>query len=144
MKLDDIMDLWEQDANIDETQLSLESLKTPKLHHKYFKMYSLEGLVLKKFDYEYKSLYKLKYEYYMGTIDQDTLSLQGWEPFNLKILKQDIPTYIESDPDIQTLQARIDVQKQKISFLESVIKVINNRGFLIKNSIDWQRFTSGV
>jgi hypothetical protein len=143
MKLDDIMDLWEADAKIDQTELGEESLKIPLLHHKYYKMYAQEGLILKKYELEYKTLYKLKYEYYMGILDEDTLRERQWEPNQLKILKQDLPTYIDSDNDLQTVQIKIDIQKQKLSFLESVIKTVSNRGFMIKNAIDWERFKVG-
>lgn len=143
MKLDDIVAMWEHDAKIDEMELGQESLKIPALHHKYFKVYAQEGLTLKNLEYQYKQLYKLKFEYYMGILDQETLAEKQWDPNPLKILKQDLPVYIDSDTDIQTIAAKIDIQKQKMSFLESVIKTISNRGFLIKNAIDWERFKVG-
>lgn len=143
MKLDDIMSVWEKDAKMDQTELGKESVKIPLLHHKYYKMFVDEGLLYKKLEMDYKSLYKLKYEYYMGILDQETMQEKGWEPNSLKILKADLAVYTDADPDLQTLQARLDVQKQKMSFLESVIKTINNRGFLIKNAIDWERFKVG-
>jgi hypothetical protein len=143
MKFDDIMNMWEQDAKMDNTELGEESLKIPLLHHKYYKILVEEGLYFKKYELEYKTLYKQKFEYYMGTMDRDTLAILQWEPNPLKILKQDLPTYIEADPDLQQIQAKIDIQKQKMSFLESVIKTISNRGFLIKNVIDWERFKVG-
>lgn len=143
MKLDNIMMMWEEDSKMDNTELGEESLKIPLLHHKYYKVFVDEGLLLKKLEQEYKSLYKLKFEYYMGTIDEDTLRQNGWQPNSLKILKQDLPIYIEADADIQLIQAKIDIQKQKLSFVESVIKTISNRGFLIKNAIDWERFKVG-
>ena len=143
MKIDDIMESWAIDAQIDDSELGKESLKIPSLHHKYFKMYSAEGLLLKKLEYEYKTLYKQKYEYYMGVLDEETLREKEWDPNPLKILKQDLPTYIDSDTDVQSIQIKIDIQKQKLSFLESVIKTITNRGFLIKNAIDWERFKVG-
>lgn len=143
MKLDDIMNVWEKDAKMDQTELGEESVKIPLLHHKYYKMFVEEGLLYKKLEMDYKSLYKLKYEYYMGILDQETMQERGWEPNSLKILKADLAVYTDADSDLQTLQARLDVQKQKMSFLESVIKTINNRGFLIKNAIDWERFKVG-
>ena len=143
MKLDDIMSMWEVDAKMDQTELGEESLKIPLLHYKYYKILVEEGLYFKKYDIEYKSLYKLKYEYYLGILDQETIQQRGWEPNCLKILKADLPVYIDADPELQMIQARIDVQKQKISFIESVIKTISNRGFLIKNAIDWERFKVG-
>lgn len=143
MKFDDIMDLWAQDSQLVGSELGAESLKTPLLHHKYYKLYVQEALQLKAFEQEYKSLYRLKYEYYMGVLDQETLAEKGWDPNPLRILKQDLSIYIDSDEDLQRIQAKIDIQKQKASFLESAIKTITNRGFLIKNAIDWERFKVG-
>jgi len=143
MKFDDIMDLWQQDANMDKSELGEESLKIPLLHHKYYKLLVNEGLLMKKFEQDYKAMYRLKFEYYMGVLDEETLHEHQWEPFQLKVLKQDLSTYIDSDNDMQAIQAKIDIQKQKISFLESVVKIVSNRGFLIKNAIDWERFKVG-
>lgn len=144
MKFDDIMHMWEQDAKMDRTELGEESVKIPLLHYKYYKLFVDEGLLYKKLEIDYKSLYKLKYEYYMGTLDQETIQQKGWEPNSLKILKADLAVYTDADSDLQHIQARLDVQKQKITFLESVIKSISNRGFLIKNAIDWERFKVGA
>ena len=143
MKFDDIMIMWEQDSKMDKTELGDESLKIPLLHHKYYKLFVEEGLLLKKLEQDYKSMYKLKYEYYMGVLDQDTLTEMNWEPNGLKILKQDLSIYTDADQDLQRIQAKIDIQRQKLSFLESAIKTVSNRGYLIKNAIDWERFKVG-
>lgn len=143
MKFDDIMSTWEQDSRMDDSELGAESLKIPLLHHKYYKIYVQEALQLKAFEQDYKLLYRLKYEYYMGVLDQETLVEKGWDPNPLKILKQDLSIYMDADQDLQRIQAKIDIQKQKNSFLESAIKTISNRGFLIKNAIDWERFKVG-
>jgi len=52
--------------------------------------------------------------------------------------------YLDSDKDIITNNIRIVNQKEKISFVEEVLKNINQRNFQIKNAIDWRRFTQGV
>ena len=41
-------------------------------------------------------------------------------------------------------QEKIEYQKEKINYLESIIKTVVNRNFLIKNIIDWRKFTSGA
>lgn len=143
MKLDDIMNLWEKDAKVDVTELGRESAHVPYLHHKYFKIYTQEALILKGYEYERKVLFKQKHQYYTGTIDEETLKEKGWEPNPMRILKQDLPVYLESDEDLQTIEKKIDIQKQKIDFLESVIKTVMNRGYLIKNVIEWERFKAG-
>lgn len=144
MKLEDIMCKWDEDAVIDSTELARESLKTPQLHSKYMKMLTAEAYTYKTIDLELKALTKLKHEYYLGILDKETLEEKGWEPNPKRIIKQDLHLYMDSDPDIQRLQTRLEVQKQKLTYLESVIKTLSNRGFLIKNAIDWQKFTSGV
>ena len=35
-------------------------------------------------------------------------------------------------------------QKEKMSFLEEVIKNLNQRNFQIRNAIEWKKFTQGV
>ena len=54
--LDDYFDLWAEDSKIDRTELGEESIKIPQLHHKYYKMYSLERLNLVKLQEEMKIL----------------------------------------------------------------------------------------
>ena len=85
MTLSDIMNMWEKDAKMDQTELGEESVKIPLLHHKYYKVFVDEGLLYKKLEADYKALYKLKFEYYLGILDQETLQEKGWEPNGLKI-----------------------------------------------------------
>lgn len=143
MKLEDIHAAWEQDSKIDRTELGEESLKIPQLHSKYFNMYSQEKLLLRKLEADSKRLQRLKHEYYTGVISEEDLRDQEWEPFMLKILRTDLNLYLDSDKDLQTIQLRIEMQKEKVEFLESAIKSLTNRGFQIKNAIDWTRFQMG-
>lgn len=144
MKLEDIQQQWEEDAEIDRTELGEASLRIPKLHSKYFKIYSQERLLLKKYQADYKQLYRDKYQYYNGTLDEETLRERNWEPNPLKILRTDIPIHMEGDADLQLVQMKIDIQEEKIDFLESSIKSLTNRGFQIKAAIDWVKFQNGA
>lgn len=144
MKLEDIQNNWEKDSNIDRIELGEESLKISQLHSKYFKIFSTERLQLKKWEKDYKLLYKTKYEYYNGVLSQEELKQNGWEPFSLKVLKTDLHIYIDSDKDIVEYQLRIDMQKEKIDFLENIIKNLNSRGYQINNAIAWEKFKVGA
>lgn len=143
MKLEEIQSLWEEDSQIDRTELGEESLKISRLHNKYFKIFSNERLSLRKLEMDYKSLYKLKYQYYQGILSDEEYKEHGWEPFQLKVLKQDIPVYIEGDADIININLRIGLQSEKVSFVESIIKSLTNRGYQIKNVIEWEKFKVG-
>jgi hypothetical protein len=52
--------------------------------------------------------------------------------------------YIEADQDIIKLNLRIAMQQEKVDALESIIRSINNRGFLIKNAIEFAKFQVGA
>jgi len=143
MNLEDIEKLWLEDCKIDETNLLGASSDIPKLHSKYFQIYNRVGLKLKKQRQDHKVLVKLKTEYYNGSIDENDLREQGWKPNPLKILRQDVPTYVESDKDVITSTLRVSYTEQTVKFLEDIIKQINNRNFIVKNMIDWSKFTNG-
>ncbi len=144
MKLEDIQLLWEKDCNIDRTELGEESLKISQLHSKYFKLFSSERLMLKKHDKDYKDLYRTKFEYYNGVLSHDELKENGWEPFSLKVLKSDLHIYLDSDKDLMAFQLKLEMQKEKIDFLENIIKSLNSRGYQIKSAIDWEKFKVGA
>ena len=60
------------------------------------------------------------------------------------ILKTDVPMYMEADKEIIDISLKIGLQQEKVEFLESIIKSLNNRGYNIKAAIDWQRFINGL
>lgn len=144
MTLDDILKSWQTDNIIDPTDVGNASLQQAKLHAKYLRFMTEERLILKKLRADYKQLQKLKYEYYSGTLSEEDMKNNGWQPNGLKILRTDIPMYIEADDDIVKLSLRIGSQEEKVDALDSIIKTINNRGFQIKNYIDWTKFTNGA
>ncbi|MAT09142.1 MAG: hypothetical protein CL707_08590 [Chloroflexi bacterium] len=147
MKLESIQELWTSDCVLDDLQLDVESTRIPELHNKYFKIFSDEKLRLVKYESKMKELSKLKWLYYTGKLDKDSLDKLGWEPFELDIKsrnKLDIDRFLNSDKDIIEMQEKIEYQKEKINYLESIIKTIINRNFLIKSIIDWRKFTSGA
>lgn len=143
MKLEDIYENWAEDSKIKPTELHTESLRTPQLHSKYIQFFNNERKLLKKLRIDLKSLYLLKYEYYTGVMDIEDIREKGWEPLHKKILKSDADKYIEADKDYMDLNLRIVLAEEKVEALESILKTINNRGFAIKNAIDWMKFSSG-
>jgi hypothetical protein len=144
MKLDEILELWAEDCSVDRTELGEESLKLPKLHSKYLRIYTEERLLLRRLEGEKKELLLLKHDYYRGVMPEEDLKINGWEPFRLSVLKSDIPMYIDADQDIIKLNLRIAMQQEKVDSLESIIRSINNRGFLIKNAIEYEKFKVGA
>jgi len=144
MNIQQIREMAETDLKIDGTELADESIRIPQLHGKYLNMYHDETLVLRKYEMEFQSLRKLKWEYYSGKMDQSTLKQLGWEPFDHRILRNDYDVYLDADPDLLKLQAKVGAQKAKVDYLDSLLKGINNRQWVIRNAIDFLKFKSGV
>jgi hypothetical protein len=143
MKIEEIVSLWDKDCKIDETELGDESTKISVVHNKYLKIFIGENAQLKRM---YAQRFKLKRklsEYYLGELDKDELEEIGREQFYKKLLKNEIETYIESDDEFIETNLKIALQEEKVNYIEAILKSINNRGFQIKNAIDWLRFTNG-
>ena len=143
MKFEEIQKLWSGDCEIDETELSQESVKIPQLHNKYLIIIHDERLRLRTMKFEHSNLLKSKREYYSGRMTEEEMEALDWEPFQLKLLKVDIQEYIDADEDIIELKKKSALQEEKVEYLEAIVKGLSNRGYLIKNAIDWKRFTEG-
>lgn len=144
MTYDEILTLWEKDSAINKSDVGGESLNIPLLHSKYLKIYVYENSILKRLKSEYKKLYKVKWEYYHGNLDIQELRKRGWEQFQLKILKQDIGIYLDGDDELAGAALEIELQQEKVTTLNEIIKSISTRNFVIKNYIDWQKFENGI
>lgn len=143
MDIEEIEKMWAEDSKIDEHDLIGESSRIPSLHSKYYKLYHRASVKSFKLKYELKQLERLKAEYYNGSISEEDLKKNDWKPNPLKIMKSDIPRYVESDKDIINLSLKIDYYISVAKFLEDVVKQINNRNFIIKNMIDMLKFQNG-
>lgn len=131
----------DKDLKINDTELDLESLKTPQLHNKYMKHYTKFKLLLTRTEDELRTMKRDKWEYYTGKADPSVYQVK---PFDLKIMRTDIDKYLEADEDIQKLSQKIAYLITVVDFLDKTIRVIVNRTYTIKNAIDWRRFTSGA
>ena len=140
MKIDEIHIEWEKDTDIDPANLTEESRKIPKLHAKYYRYYTHEHTIQRKLETDLKRLYVLRTEWYDGSMAEEL----GWEPCLKRIPKGYVKDTLEADLFIIKMKLKIGEQSEKVELLENIIKSINNRGYLIKNMIDFERFRTGA
>lgn len=143
MTIDEIKIQVELDVTIDANHLEDESIKIPQIHNKYLCILMDEKIILEKFESKFKILKRDKWLYYSGKMSKEELLKKSWEPFDLAIIKQDVDRFIESDEEIINLSNKIFIQKEKITYLESVIKIISNKIWNIRSTIEWIKFTQG-
>ena len=140
MDLETLQKQVDVDLKIDDTELDLESIRTPQLHNIYLKLFTKYSLQLKKVKDDYDGLYKFKWEYYTG---KATLSVYKAEPFDLKVLKSDVHIYLNADEELQKLGQRQEYLNVVVVYLERVLREINNRNWNIRNTIEWKKFLHG-
>ena len=140
MNIEELYDEVEKDLKIDDTELDLESIRTPQLHNKYLKLYTKHSLQLKRLQDEYKVLYRLMWEYYTG---KSVPEVYAAKPFDLKILKADIGIYLDSESELQQLSQKVAYAKEITNYLEKILREINNRNWTIRNTIEWKKFIHG-
>ena len=146
MTLDEIKKEWEKDCEIDDIELDKSSLEVPKLHAKYQDLLSSKILVMKQYQFKYDTLLKDKWLWYNGKMSQEQIQELGWsdDPLDgLKIMKNDLQIFYNSDKDIQELNAKIEYLKVTIDYLKECMQNITWRHQTIKNTIDWRKFMLG-
>ena len=141
MDLEKLQEQVDKDLKLNESELDLESLKTPQLHNQYMKHLTKYKLMLSRAESELHSIKREKWEYYTGKADP---SVYQQKPFNIKLLKPDVDKYLKSDDEIIKLEQKVTYVQSVVDYLDRTVKIISNRGFQIKNAIDWRKFTSGV
>jgi hypothetical protein len=93
-----------------------------------------ERLKLKKLRNE---LYKVslgRTNYYNGS-DPD--------PFDYVLKDREVKDYVRVDPLVVEAEAKVTLQEEMVKYLEEICKMFERRGFVIKNAIDFLKFTQG-
>ena len=142
LDLDTIQRMWEQDSKIDPDNLHTESLNIPVLHSKYFEIYNTIILLKKKAEQQKKNIRHQKYEYFTGKADPDVY-LEN--PFPKKVRdKETLQGYLDSDEKLSKSSLKVDYYETMLIYVDSILKMISNRTYQIKNAIEFMRFTAGL
>ena len=147
MTLDELKLEWSKDCEIDDIELDKSSLEVPKLHAKYSELLTDSIVSLKGKQLEYKLLLNDKWLWFNGKMDEERVKELGWvaDPFDgLKIMKNDINIFMDSDPDIMKIRTQMDYLQEKIEFIKRAMDNITWRHQTIKNTIEWRKFMSGM
>ena len=141
LDLDEIQKMWEKDAHIDMDNLHQESINVPMLHAKYFEIYNTVILLKKKAEQTRKNIRHERYEYFTGKADPEVYTEN---PFRKKIRDKDtLQKYLDADEKLSQVSLKVEYYDTILNYLESILKVIQNRTYQIKNAIEFLRFQAG-
>lgn len=134
MDLTSIQEMWREDAKIDIDDIHNESLRIPQLHAKYYEIYSNLLLLKKKYEEDKKLIRHKRYEYYTGKADPEVYQET---PLDKKVRdKEHLVSSLNSDEEISKINIKIEIQEVSLDYLQDIIKMLHNRSFQIKNSIE--------
>ena len=140
--LEQILDNWKKDAEIDQTEPGKELLNIPKLHSKYLNILTQHKIASKKAHFDYLRMRKDKVDYFQGRMEQLELEKRGWEPFQF-VLKSDINTYLEGDNDLIKLLEKKVYHEEVVSVIESIMNELKQRTWQLRDFISWEKFIGG-
>ncbi|MBP01070.1 MAG: hypothetical protein CMG34_07640 [Candidatus Marinimicrobia bacterium] len=141
LDLEMIQKMWEEDSKIDLDNLHTESINIPKLHAKYFEIYNNIVLLKKKAEQQRKNIRHERYEYFSGKADPE---IYAEKPFPKKIRDKDtMQKYLDSDESLSSVSLKIDYYDTILNYIESILKVIQNRTYQIKNAVEFMKFQAG-
>ena len=139
MNLNDLKEMCNKDTTIG-IDLDGYSISIPELANKYHQIAFDEKKTLRFLEAQYNIIKRDKWLYYSGKADNDVYEK---DPFDLKILKNDLDIFLSSDKMIIDIKEKLEEQKDKIRIIEDTAKVIQNASFNINNAIKWKKFLSG-
>lgn len=88
--------------------------------------------VFREFERQRKEQYRTTYEFY-------------YKDFPMKLnSKEEYQLYIESDPQYINIYTICQVVKEIISYIDSVLEVLNSRQWEIKYYLDYIKFSNGI
>ena len=140
MNINELKEMCTKDTKIDITDLDGYSVSIPELANKYHQLAYLEKNLLRYLRSEYKIIRLSRWKYYSGKADPKEYED---EPFDLKVLKNDMDLFLDGDVQVLTIKNKLEEQEEKIKLIEDTAKVIQNASFNISNTIKWKKFLAG-
>ena len=139
MNLETIQSMWEKDSQIDIVKLHEEAAKIPSLHAKYWDVYNSLKLLKEKAQTQECNIKLERHNYYTGKSPAEVYKA---EPFPYKVReKESVKRYMDADERVQNIVLKIKYFDVMLTYLEDIVRQINNRSYQLKNIIDWQQLS---
>lgn len=143
-KLQQIVDMWEQDAKIDVLSIGDNCLNTPLLHSKYIKLLAEYKIIKTNLTKKLDHMINLKTRYFKGELSLEELKALHWKQWQYnKPLKTELEKMINADKDVIAINTEIENVETVIEVITSILNQIKNRDFQLSNYIKYKMFERG-
>jgi hypothetical protein len=144
MTIEEILQEWDIDSEMDDNHIDNESIKVPKLHAKYIRHLIQAKLKNTKIQNEFNLLKKTKFRYYRGELSRDELTELNWQQWQgVKPMKNEMEQFLDGDTDLNNIKVKIEYLNSMVYLLESILGQIKARDWQLKNVLEYKKFIAG-
>jgi hypothetical protein len=141
MNLTNLLEQWDKDTVVDPTNYRKSQEEALRLHAKYLREYVSAVASLRGLEGQMKKLRLEKHEHYMYG---PAKARPGWKmPASGKILKTEVPTYVDADEDVLVLVENISALELRVECAKLVIRQVAEHIRAINNLMQHERFKEG-
>lgn len=144
MNIEEILQEWDIDSEMDDNHIDNESIKVPKLHAKYIRHLIQAKLKNTKIQNEFNLLKKTKFRYYRGELSREELTELNWQQWQgVKPMKNEMEQFLDGDTDLNNIKVKIEYLNSMVYLLESILGQIKARDWQLKNVLEYKKFIAG-
>ena len=131
--------MWEKDSQIDIIKVHEEAAKIPSLHAKYWDVYNALKLLKEKAQTQESKVKLNRHNYYTGKASDEEYKAETF-PYKVRE-KESVKRYMDADEKMQKIVSKLRYYDIMLTYLEDIVRQINNRSYQLKNIIDWQQLS---
>ena len=140
-----LMELWKVDCDIDRSDLTTPMYEHPMLHSKYLSILMGYKNTVRKYTKSFQELSLVRQRYFNGEMTKEELDTRGWKQYLFKRpMNSEREALLDASPDLQELQEKTMYTQNMVEATEYIMKDINQRYFLFKNLVEYEKFKAGV
>jgi hypothetical protein len=120
-----------KELKIDHNKLDFDASENPLLIQKYINIFLGESTTINKLQKQYEQLYAEKIVFYRTkySLIPDT--------------QKELLIFVDGDEEVRELKEKISNQSSLIKFISETISNFRDRGWAIKNMIEFRKFLAG-
>lgn len=146
LKIQDILLEWKKDSRIDKNNIFEEALRISALHAKYLEILAASKMAIKSKKQRLETLKHNKKAWMGGKLTKAQLDDFGWKydaTDGIRVMKSEVKSYVDTDPDVQKLQGEIDELEICRDVVIDIVSKVNWRGQDLRIAVDWAKFEAG-
>jgi hypothetical protein len=149
MSMEEINEMWSKDCIIDETRYIHCAQDQALLHSKYLRQFHIERKEMRELQIELEKL-KLEAERFYAGDNTKEHHEKGWElpPWGFSergrkktLLKDELNRLVNTNHDVISLTLKLADQTDKVEAIESIMKEISRRSFIMNNMNEYRKLT---